>query len=215
MNTHTNVNKKRQNGSSLIEVLIAILIFGLGMLGMVGLLAATAKYQSGNQSRVQISNSIEGLGERIRSNIVAANGFTLPPAAVAATGYVYVDTFAAQEAVALSTLTGGLNCMTTNCTALQREAYDIRTWRAQLKQSMPNGAGIIRGNVRNGFDVTVMWFDKTAVKGDDGLFTDEEQSNQVCPNTAIAPNSSTARFCCPQIVAAGPGVRCYNTKIIP
>jgi type IV pilus assembly protein PilV len=209
--------KTSQSGSSLIEVLIAILIFGLGMLGMVGLLAATAKYQSGNQARLEISNSIEALGERIRSNVGAANGFRLPGSPIASTGYNYSATFATQEAVTLASIwpiPTGQDCMLTDCTMIEREAYDIRVWRAQLKQSMPSGAGVIAGNVQNGFDVTVMWFDKTAVKGNDTLFTDTETDSQICQ--AGAPSdSSNARFCCPNSVAAPAGVRCYNTKIIP
>jgi type IV pilus assembly protein PilV len=209
--------KSFQKGSSLIEVLIAILIFGLGMLGMVGLLAATAKYQSGNQSRVQISNTIENLGEKIRSNIGAANGFTVPGSPAASTGYVYSATYATQEAIALNTLIpvpAAQDCMLNDCDAAQREAYDIRVWRGQLKQSMPGGAGVISGNVRNGFDVTVMWFDKTSVTGSDTLFIDTATDSQVC-QPAAASSSPNTRFCCPNSVAAPAGVRCYNTKIIP
>jgi type IV pilus assembly protein PilV len=212
--------RSAQTGSSLIEVLIAILIFGLGMLGMVGLMAATAKYQSGNQARVQISNTIENIGERIRSNIGQANGYLAPGNPIASTGYTYSATFAAQQAVTLASLwpvPASSDCMLVDCTAAQREAYDMRVWRAQLKQSMPGGSGIITGNVLNGFDVTVMWFDKTAVTGNDTLFTDTDQTSLTCSVPAAAASSPASRFCCPQVagVSATGGVRCYNTKIIP
>jgi type IV pilus assembly protein PilV len=210
---------RHQSGSTLIEVLIAMLIFGLGMLGMIGLLAATAKYQTNNSARTGISLSVESLGERIRSNIAAANGaITNDPVTSAPStgvGYLYTSTFAVEATRALSSFwPPAIDCMTTACTHVQREAYDMLAWRAQLKQSLPNGAGVVSGNVATGFNATIMWFDKTAVQGDDAQFTDTPQANQVCLGTEAA-TSAAARFCCPAAVAAPDGARCYNAKIIP
>jgi type IV pilus assembly protein PilV len=209
-----------QSGSTLIEVLIAILIFGLGMLGMVGLLAATTKYQSGNLARVQISNSIESIGERIRSNIAAANGAnTTDPvtkAAVIGTGYLLTTTFTTEQAIPASSIwPPAVDCLKVQCSPTQRETYDLLAWRAQLKQSMPGGAGNISGDSHNGFSVTVMWFDKTSVQGDDAQFIDTSISNEVCPATRSTPNPAADRFCCPASVGAPDGVRCYNSKILP
>jgi type IV pilus assembly protein PilV len=209
-----------QLGSTLIEVLIAILIFGLGMLGMVGLLAATTKYQSGNLARVQISNSIESIGERIRSNIAAANGASttdpVTKAAVQGTGYLLTTTFATEQAITVASIwPPALDCLKVSCTANQRETYDLLAWRAQLKQTMPSGAGNISGDSRNGFNVTIMWFDKTAVQGDDAKFIDTPIANEVCPATRTTPNPAADRFCCPASVGAPDGVRCYNSKILP
>jgi type IV pilus assembly protein PilV len=212
---------RNQAGSTLIEVLIAILIFGLGMLGLLGLMTATAKYQTGNIARGQISSSIESLGERIRSNVASANGASTAnpnPAIkipVDGKGYIYSDTYSAQAARPLSDFWPPvLDCMTNNCTSVQREAYDMLAWRAHLKQSLPGGAGIVTGDINAGFNTTVMWFDKTAVQGSDAQFTDTLQSNQVCEGTED-PKSPAARFCCPKDAAAPEGVRCYNAKIRP
>jgi type IV pilus assembly protein PilV len=213
---------QNQTGSTLIEVLIAVLIFGLGMLGLLGLMTATAKYQTGNVARGQISSSIESLGERMRSNVAAVNGASTdnPNLAikvkVIGAGYVYTaDNYATQAARPLSDFwPPALDCMTTDCTSVQREAYDMLAWRAHLKQSLPGGAGLVTGNIRTGFNTTVMWFDKTAVKGDDAQFTDELQSNQVCNGTELS-TSAAARFCCPVAAAAPEGVRCYNANINP
>ena len=214
-----NPTLRRQAGATLIEVLIAILIFGLGMLGMLGLLAATAKYQSNNQARTGISLSIESLGERIRNNVAAANGVaTRDPvtnAPLNGVGYLYTTTFSVEAARTLASFwPPAQDCMTTVCTPVQREVYDMLAWRAQLKQSMPGGSGVVSGNINTGFNATVMWFDKTAVQGDDAQFTDTLQANRVCDGTEN-PNSAAARFCCPAAVAAPDGARCYNAKIIP
>ncbi len=199
-------------------MLIAILIFGLGMLGMVGLLAATAKYQSGNQARLQISNAVESIGERIRANYSAANGYSgvnpVTNAPVAGIGYNYTATYATQNAASVPAPT--VDCKVNACNQVQREAYDVLEWRRSLKQSIPGGAGLISGSVRTGFNVTVMWFDKTAVQGDDVQFTDTLQSSPVCV-AGTPPNSPDAKFCCPQAAGniADLGIRCFNTTIIP
>ncbi len=208
-----------QTGATLIEVLIAILIFGLGMLGMLGLLAATAKYQTNNTARTGIALSVENLGERLRNNIAAANGIIsidpITSAPLTGVGYLYTSTFAVEAARSLASFwPPALDCMTAVCTPVQKEAYDMLAWRAQLKQSLPDGAGVVSGSVATGFNATIMWFDKTAVQGDDAQFTDTLQSNQVCAGTE-APNSPAARFCCPPAVAAPDGVRCYNARIVP
>jgi type IV pilus assembly protein PilV len=213
---------RNQTGSTLIEVLIAVLIFGLGMLGLLGLMTATAKYQTGNIARGQISSSVESLGERMRSNVAAVNGAnTVDPnpaitVRVNGTGYNYTaDNYDTQAARPLSDFwPPALDCMTTECTSVQRETYDMLAWRAHLKQSLPGGAGLVTGNIRTGFNATVMWFDKTAVKGDEINFTDELQSNQVCDGSELA-TSAAARFCCPRAAAAPEGVRCYNAQINP
>ncbi len=208
-----------QAGSTLIEVLIAILIFGLGMLGMLGLLTATAKYQTNNVARTGISLSVENLGERIRSNLAAANGVAsqdpITGEPLNGVGYLYTTTFAVEAATTLSSFwPPAVDCMTSVCTPVQREVYDMLAWRAQLKQSLPSGSGAVSGDINTGFNATVMWFDKTAVQGDDAQFTDTPQANQVCDGTEN-PNSAAARFCCPAAVAAPDGARCYNAKIIP
>jgi type IV pilus assembly protein PilV len=222
MNSHRHRHRPRKHlrpqvGATLIEVLVSVLIFGIGMLGMLGLITAAAKYQSGTEARTQISNAVEFIGERIRANVAAANGVvTLNPVTLApqtGTGYNYDEDYAAQVSAKV-TLPLSPDCSTETCTQVQRATYDMLAWRAQLQSNLPGGAGIVTGNGSTGFDVTVMWYDKTAVRGDDAQFLDTPLPNQECP-VNVDPNSAAARFCCPAAANAPDGVRCYNTKIIP
>jgi type IV pilus assembly protein PilV len=179
-----------------------------------------ARYGGPTRGHHQISNSIESIGERIRSNIAAANGAnTTDPvtkAAVIGTGYLLTTTFTTEQAIPASSIwPPAVDCLKVQCSPTQRETYDLLAWRAQLKQSMPGGAGNISGDSHNGFSVTVMWFDKTSVQGDDAQFIDTSISNEVCPATRSTPNPAADRFCCPASVGAPDGVRCYNSKILP
>ena len=208
-------SRRKVRGATLIETLIAMLIFALGMLGIAGLLAATVRFQSGNAARSNISQNISDISERIRSNVAGANGYSSIVAGtstvIVGTGYVYNDSYATQGAAVGSI---SPNCSTTVCTQAARATYDVKMWRQLLKDTLPGGAGIITGNVTNGFDVTVMWYDKDAVQGNDAAFTDEVQSNQTCTGSED-PTKPIARFCCPSDASAPAGVRCYNAKVIP
>ena len=112
---------RRLRGATLIETLIALLIFALGMLGIAGLLAATVRYQSGNTARNNISLTISDLSERIRSNVAGANGFSSVVAGtstiVLGTGYVYTSNFGAQSS---KPAVYSIDCSTTACTQAQR-----------------------------------------------------------------------------------------------
>lgn len=209
--------KPRQAGATLIETLIALLVFAIGMLGIAGLIGAAVKYQSGNVARMSVAAGIDDIAERIRTNVTVANGYqSINPGTgtvVVGTQYVYnTEDYSTQASAAASAFVPPIDCATTVCTQTQRAAYDIIQWRALLRNSLPGGAGMISGTVTAGMDVTVMWFDKNAVQSDD--FADTLRSNETCTSSDSA-TLPIARFCCPAAAAAPAGVRCYNAKVIP
>jgi type IV pilus assembly protein PilV len=210
--------QSNQHGASLIEVLVAILIFSIGMLGVAALTNAAIRYQSGNVARGAVAASIQDYADRLRGNLDDANGFSANPtsstaSSVTGTGYVYVDTYSTQKSGSIAFPTSP-NCALTKCTPAELSNYDLSAWRIALRDNLPGGAGFVTGDVRNGFDVTVMWFDKDLTSSNDSAFTDAPEASRTC-NAADSPNSAAARFCCPQAAGAVAGVRCYTTKILP
>ncbi len=68
-------NVKRQSGSSLLEVLIAVLILAVGMLGMAALQAVTLKNSNSSAARSQAVMQSYSLLDRLRLNReLAMNG---------------------------------------------------------------------------------------------------------------------------------------------
>jgi type IV pilus assembly protein PilV len=71
---------KRQRGVSLLEVLIAVLVLSVGLLGVAGLQTANIRNTQSAHQRTMAVLLASSMGERIRANAVAAaNGsFSLP-----------------------------------------------------------------------------------------------------------------------------------------
>jgi type IV pilus assembly protein PilV len=208
----------RQQGASLIEVLVAIFIFSIGMLGIAALSSAAIRYQTGNVARSAVAASINDFADRMRSNIDAANGYTPAPTVpgvtpTASTGYVYTATYASQVGGTITFPTAP-NCGAASCTPAELSAYDTAAWRLSLRNNLPGGAGLVSGDVLTGFDITVMWYDKEFVASDDEAFTDTPEPSRVC-TAADSATSGAARFCCPAAASAPAGVRCYTTKVFP
>jgi type IV pilus assembly protein PilV len=217
MISHIRSSKKKAKGAGLIEVLVAIFIFSVGMLGIAALTSAAVKYQTGNVVRGAVAASIGDITDRIRGNLTDASGFSPPGVGTTTTsvsaGYNYTATYTAQQSATIAFPTSP-DCGAAVCTPAEMTNYDIANWRRDIRQKLPGGAALLQGNVANGFDVTVMWFDKDYVRGDDSAFTDTPEATRVC-DASDSPNSSNARFCCPAAAQAPVGVRCYTAKVVP
>lgn len=67
----------RQAGVSLIEVLIALLVLSVGILGMVALQTRTLALERETHLRSQASNLAYDLGDRMRANATALEDYAL------------------------------------------------------------------------------------------------------------------------------------------
>jgi len=139
-----------QRGFTLLEVMIALMIFSIGLLGLAGLQAGGLR--SNNQAQLRTIAVIQAydMADRIRAN----------PRGVADGDYNAIDN---------SNPTAG-NCITNTCTATQMATYDYYEWETTNQRTLPSGHGTITsalvGGVARLFTVTVMWDeDRTGVTG--------------------------------------------------
>lgn len=105
---------KKAKGFSLVEVLIALVIMSVGMLGIAGLYVHSMQAGRTSMLRHQAVNLAGDIADRIRAN----------PAAGAA--YVAADG-TDHDCVALNT----------NCNVAQMAAHDIFLWQAQAADFLP------------------------------------------------------------------------------
>jgi type IV pilus assembly protein PilV len=97
----------RQSGLSLLEVLVAIVILSLGLLGMAGLQAASLRTSQGSFYRAQAAQYADDMAERMRANLGQARTYGLALADVAPTGTSVRDRDLADWLAKLRTLPGG------------------------------------------------------------------------------------------------------------
>ena len=109
----------RQRGVSLIEVMMAVLIFSIGLLGLAGLMImATRSNQAGYQF-TQVSYLAHNMADRMSANPIGVwNGS-------------YNNT--AYPVSTTQDCSGG-------CTPAQLATYDQQMWSSQLKTFLPPGA---------------------------------------------------------------------------
>lgn len=205
-------------GVTLIEMMIAVLILSIGLLGIAGLQAATTKYKINTWARASISTLFGDLAERVRVNAgTAGNPFTNSGDAVTSQ-YIVSATWAAQQSASL-TLTK--DCESVACNPGERATFDIENWRQRVRQELPQGAAMVSGSRRDGINVALMWFDKGLV--DDTDADRPLKKSDICANedTKADPvlqageNAAKYQNCCPKLAEAPEGVRCSRFSFVP
>ena len=119
----------RQKGFTLIEVLVAVIVLAIGLLGMAGLQATALRYTSTAYQRSQATSLAYDIADRMRANVGAARAgaYNIPLNATAPTG----NTLAAS---------------------------DLQEWRRAQANTLPAGTGSIT-QIGNIFTITIQWDD--------------------------------------------------------
>lgn len=158
-----------QRGISLLEVLIAMLVLAIGLLGLAGLQALALQHNHNAYLRTQATNHSYDILDRMRANRNAAlNG---------------AYTTALDPDIACDP--------SLNPSGDSLAARDIAQWLNNLACQMPNGAGDISG-VNNGeVTITLCWRERTP---DDTDPEDNDAIPEICGNETLAGFSYTARL---------------------
>lgn len=138
-------------GFSLVEVLVAIVVLSIGLLGLAGLQTTSLKANNSAYQRTQASIMANEILDRMRANRVGVQaGF-------------YDNPYATTPA--------DPGCGTSSsCTVENMAKYDVWYWETSLNNALPQGQGNITGNGSGSvFTITVMWDDErrgTKLNGD-------------------------------------------------
>jgi type IV pilus assembly protein PilV len=194
----------RQSGVTLIEVMVAVLVLSIGLLGVAATLAKSARFSMGAWAQSAVANGLSDVAERMRSTPNApAASFTL------------VETYANQRsALGAGTVAAAKDCNTTACTPAETSQFHLANWQLGLDRSMPGAAGWVSPlssaateSKATSYEVAVLWFDKSNIASDDTL-----NAALVCTGTEAGIDQ---RRCCPAAAAAPDGVRCTRMVLVP
>lgn len=133
---------RRSRGFTLLEVLIAVVILGVGLLGLAGLLMMSVRTNQSAYLRTQASFLAQSMADRMRGNAFAIWGggynVTIPAGGTAGTS------------------------ATCPCNATQIAARDLFWWSQEMRTFLPNASATIAcarapgavGSPRSAFRVT-------------------------------------------------------------
>lgn len=113
------MSKSQQNGSSLVEVMVALFVLAIGLLGV---LAMQSKSMQFNQSAHTYSQAVylaNDIAERIRSNLESTVDY------------------------ATATADDNPNCEVSACSAVELAQWDKFTWTENVQKFLPQGSGVI------------------------------------------------------------------------
>jgi len=147
------------DGFTLVEVMVALVVLSIGLLGVAGLQLVGLRGNLSAASRTQASYLAEDIIDRMRANYTAARG----PDGSGVLSQQYQLSMGATAPAST----------TSDPTAIA----DITTWLSEL-QTLPSGQGSIDVNkVTNIATVTIQWVDTRG--GDPTLFTGTQLQNCV------------------------------------
>jgi type IV pilus assembly protein PilV len=190
--------KQGQTGSSLIEVLVALLLLSFCLLGLARLMAGNLR--SHTESVIQANLNLlanDALG-RIRANPSEL------PGSGAGNGYHFAAEWSAQQGSMEAA--PSLNCISSACTNAERASFDLWELRSNARALLPQGALSLVSNSNStpnsGWILSLYWFDK-----------DKESLGQSCQD------SSANDLTCFNDNATGiqpvTGVRAFNFYFYP
>lgn len=156
MNQRIPPGAMNERGFTLLEILVAIVVISLGLLGLAGLQALSLRNNQIAQYRSIASQQAYDMADRLRANL----------AGVRAGNY---DNLTA-------TLPGNPGCFTTGCTMANMVTTDQFQWLTSNAALLPGGDGLVRcvegpaatcvtndPNSPRIFDITVRWTERTEV----------------------------------------------------
>jgi type IV pilus modification protein PilV len=197
---------KQQSGSSLIEVLVAVLVLSAGLLGAVALQFATAKEQRSAQFVSRAALVANEMAERMRTNRAGLAVGLYDTSQSRTTLTTHAN---AVQAIASSSFTiNDCSGKPAECSpAASAEQADFQALWAVLRNSMPQASAhilpVAGGATTLRRDIVLAWVEPVVDKDKDG---------KPLPFISSNINGRTANSGCPTTLAAPEGVRCYTMR---
>ncbi len=149
-------DKHLHHGFSLIEVLIALVVLAIGLLGLATLQMTSLQFNSDAYLRSQATVLVYDIADRMRINMtgVVAGNYTVASE---------TDANGKVSAYATCGASGDNSCEckgATTCSVANMATYDLGTWYDRLDKTLP-GSSTKRATIENlgnrEFRITIKW----------------------------------------------------------
>ena len=128
----------QQQGFTLVESIVALLVLSVGMIGVAALFAQGLGANRSALYRTQAVNLVADMADRIRANRVALGSYAGPA-----------------SNNGCDPRGGGVDC-----TPAEMAAHDLFFWSLQVRQILPNGRGQVEfngGTLAPSYTIRVAW----------------------------------------------------------
>jgi type IV pilus assembly protein PilV len=188
MRQKSHTRKTAQQGITLIEALISLLILALGVLGLAEVEARMLAETRTTNARATAIRLIADLGDRIDMNAAGAR-----PAAAGGTS-AYADSgtapaFTTAAAALAAAAPSGCANPENGCTAQGLAAYDRWSWRRDVARALMNGQASISQVSSQQLQIIVAW---QANENTNTTWGASDAANQVAAQLQLT-NSSTGQ----------------------
>lgn len=160
---------RQATGFTLIEMLIALAVLSIGLLGIAALQMRGQQYNHAAYIRTQGTSLAYEIIDRMRANIACADDVVARPAGFAT--FSPPDPMITGCVAGYGANTGVADCINNTCTPEQLRNFDLGQWQDNIETFLPNGAGRVfwnAGATPPVYEITVSWRDR-----DDGLIYDQ------------------------------------------
>jgi type IV pilus assembly protein PilV len=136
----------RQGGTNLVEVMVALVILSIGLLGLALMQLQGLRHNTDAYLRTQATFLASDIIERMRANSAAAASYQLAAGSAPATP--------------------GTDCTSTACSAADLAAFDLANWYYNdLSNSLPAGfQASISGTSATKYVITLSWKEQISKK---------------------------------------------------
>ncbi|HEX6551026.1 MAG TPA: type IV pilus modification protein PilV [Gammaproteobacteria bacterium] len=146
---------RHTSGFTLIEVLVALVVLSVGLLGIAGMISVSLKSSGSTYTRTQVTALTYNILDRMRANRGAAQAGDYNLALTDSVDSTYKD----------KCLASSSNASTVNCNTTDIAKFDLYEWRQDLANELPSGTGSIStttiGKITQ-VTITVEWSDARA-----------------------------------------------------
>ena len=133
-NIHSTLSA-REKGFSLIEVLVALLVLSIGLLGLAALQTTSLKYNTDSYTRTQATLLAYDIMDRMRSNLAGVSAGNYNVSAATAPSKISAYNSCKNSATGCGCDLTGANCNTSNLAT-----YDLGKWYERLAATLPEAS---------------------------------------------------------------------------
>jgi type IV pilus assembly protein PilV len=146
---------QRMRGFSLLEVLVALVILSIGLLGIAAMQASALSSTHGSQLESMVAIQARSLADAMTAN-PDYWAITSPTFTVSGT--------AASPTISSNAPAASGSCLNTTCAPVNLAGYDVQQWATQLLTQVPGATATIAcaGSAPVGCSINIVWTENSA-----------------------------------------------------